>query len=64
MKLEPRMLAVAIGSALLGAIAVAAWNSRGSYSECVVSQSRGVPKDALPYVRRMCRERYPGTVTR
>ena len=58
MRLEPKTIAVAICAALIGGLAVVAWNSRGSYEQCLIEEMRGQPSAMQLTVARICYDRY------
>ena len=58
----PKTIAIAVCAALVGGLLVVGWNNiGGSYSECLVSEMRGMPtvSGIQTIIRRVCRERYP-----
>ena len=58
MVLEPKLIMVAVCSAIIGGLVVAAWNSRGSYEQCIIDSMRGQPDDMSMTIIGICADRY------
>ena len=58
MQFDRKTVMVAIASAVIGALAIVVWNSRGSYEQCIIDEMRGQPSNMNLVVITACAKRY------